>query len=78
MNGSIYINKEATGRIFRFDVHNNRLIGFSTNTVQTLLAGTAVEGDKLFMLPYKDGANTVYFLYALRHSAVDNERMMVI
>lgn len=78
MNGSIFINKEATGRIFRFDINVNRLIGVATNTNQVALGGTAVVGDKMFVLPYTDGGTTVMFGYALRHSAADLVRMLVI
>lgn len=78
MNGQIWINKEATGRIFRFDVDYNRLVPVATNTNQVALGGTAVAGDKMFILPYTDGGTTIYFGYVLRHSSTDLVRMLVI
>lgn len=78
MNGAIYIAKEASGRIFRFDVHNNRLIGLATNTTQAALGGTVVVGDKMFVLPYVDGGTTINFGYMLRHSGTELVRMLVI
>jgi len=76
--GAIYINKEATGRIFRFDVDYNRLLPVATNTNQGALGGTAVVGNRMFLLPYTDGGTTIYFGYVLRHSAADLMRMLVI
>lgn len=78
MDGSIYINKEATGRIFRFDVDFNRLIPFSTNTNQVALGGTAVAGNKMFILTYNDGGTEIKFLYVQRHSSTDLVRMLVV
>lgn len=78
IDGSIYLTKEATGRIFRFDVNKNRIFGFATNTNQSALGGTSVEGDKMFILPYTDGGTTIYFCYVMRHSSSDLMRMMVI
>ena len=47
-NGSIYLMKEATGRLFRFDVVKNVLEPWSTNVYPQ---STAVEGDKLMIVP---------------------------
>jgi hypothetical protein len=76
--GSIYINKEATGRIFRFDVNENRMLPLTLNTVQAALGGAAVVGNKLFMLPYTEDSTTVAYLYAVRQSAADVSRMLLI
>lgn len=78
LNGSIFITKEATGRIFRLDVDMHRLLPVATNTTQVALGGTAVDGDKMFVLPYIDGATTILFGYILRHSGTDLVRMMII
>lgn len=78
INGVIYITKEATGRVFRFDVDFNRLIPVATNTNQVALGGTAVAGNKMFVLPYTDGGTTIMFGYMLRHSSSDLMRMLVI
>lgn len=77
-DGVIFIAKEATGRAFRFEINKNRLVGVSTNTNQSALGGTVVEGDKMFVLPYKDGGTTVLFVYMLRHSSSDLVRMLLI
>lgn len=76
--GFIYINKEATGRIFRFDVSQNELVPVATNTNQVALGGAAVVGDKMFIMPYHDGQTMIYYGYVMRHSAADLVRMMVI
>lgn len=78
IDGAIYIVKEATGRLFRFDVDANRLLPFSTNTNQVALGGAAVAGDKSFFLPYNDGGTELLFLYTVRHSAADLTRMLLI
>lgn len=78
MDGSIFITKEATGRVFKFDVEKNRLIGVSTNTTQAALGGTAVEGDKMFILPFTEGGTKILFGYMLRHSGTELTRMLVI
>ena len=78
MAGGIFLAKEATGRVFRFDVDYNRLMPVATNTNQAALGGTAVDGDKMFVLPYTDGGTTILFGYMLRHSSADLVRMLVI
>ncbi|MCM8595179.1 hypothetical protein [Accumulibacter sp.] len=74
-NGAIYVMKEATGRIFRFDVARNVLEPWSTNVYPQ---STAVEGDKLLIVPYRDGATVIPFLYCQPHSRNELQRMMVI
>ena len=78
LNGTIYINKEATGRIFGFSVNANRLDPIATNTNQSQLGGNAVAGDKIFIHPYVDGATQINFLYAIRNSSSDMMRMLII
>lgn len=78
MDGKIYITKEATGRMFRFDVDGNKLMPFATNTNQVALGGTAVTGNKSFILPYIDGVAEVQFLYVQRHSSTDLVRILII
>lgn len=77
MDGVIYITKEATGRIFAFDINKNLLEPYATNTMQAALGGTAVEGDKVAIVPYIDGATKINFLYQLRHSGGDFTRMLM-
>ena len=78
LSGTIFIAKEATGRLFQFDIDAHKLLPIATNTTQVALGGTVVEGDKMFVLPYKDGATTILFGYMLRHSGTELVRMMVI
>lgn len=76
--GLIYIVKEATGRNFVFNIDKNEISAFATNTCQTALGGTAIEGDKTFFLIYKDGDTEIKFYYSIRHSSSDLVRMIVI
>ena len=78
INGAIYITKESTGRIFQFGIDCNCLQPLATNTTQVALGGTAVVGDKMFILPYVDGGTTINYLYAMRHSGTELVRMMLV
>lgn len=78
VEGGIYITKEATGRVFVLEVDKNRMLPIATNTTQVALGGTAVVGDKLFFLPYEDGATSLHYMYMLRHSGTDLVRMLLI
>lgn len=78
MDGKIYITKEATGRIYKFNVDRNRIIGLATCTMQTALGGTAVVGDKMFVLPFTEDATELLYLYVMRHSGTDLARMLLV
>lgn len=78
INGKIYISKEATGRLFQFDVGRNRIVGLGTCTMQSALGGTAVAGDKLFFLPFNEDTTELTYLYQLRHSGADLARMLLV
>lgn len=78
IDGKIYITKESTGRLFQFDVGRNRIVGLGTCTMQSALGGTAVAGDKLFFLPFNEGATKLVYLYQLRHSGADLARMLLV
>ena len=73
-NGYIYLQKEATGRIFKFNINDWVLQSLATNPV---VQGTAVVGNKLFMLPYIDGGTNISFLYNQRHTGADLYRMLL-
>lgn len=77
MDGHIYITKEATGRVYDFVVARNKLEPYSTNPMQAALGGTAVVGDKMAILPYTDGGTDVHFLYMIRHSGSDINRVLM-
>ena len=64
----IFIAKEATGRIFRFDVVRNVLQPLTTALYPQ---GAVTDGDKLFVLRYKDGATELPILHFRRHSGVE-------
>lgn len=78
LDGAIFINKEATGRMFKLEVDKNRLLPVATNTTQTALGGIAVDGDKMFVLPYTDGGTSLQFNYCVRHSGAELTRMLII
>lgn len=65
LGGYIYIQKDITGRIYKFDVAKNVLKLFVQNPVPN---GAAVVGDKIFMMIYVEGAarSTTYALGSTR------------
>lgn len=75
MDGKIYIQKEATGRIFRLDVANSVLEPFATNLHPQ---STATAGDKMFFTSFSDGGTTIRFFYTMHHTRAELLRMLVI
>lgn len=75
VDGKIYLQKEATGRIFQFDISEFRLLPYSTTNA---MQSTAVVGNKMFILPFEEGATKINFLYSLQHSLTTLVRQMVI
>lgn len=73
IDGSILIQKDTSGRFFRFDVARHVLEPYATNVYPQ---GTLAEGDKLFIQTYKEGGNKVHFLYSMLHSR--NELMRIL
>jgi hypothetical protein len=73
-DGKIYISKEATGRYFMFDVNKNILESLCQNYQPN---GAAVVGNKLWLLPYHDGATDLPFLYQAAHTSNLVTRMAV-
>lgn len=74
-NGMIYITKENTGRIYRFDVAKHALEPLTTNLHPQ---GASCEGDKLVIVTYRDGATTIPFLYTLQQTRIELLRMLLI
>lgn len=74
LNGIIYVQKDAVGRIYRFDVAKNVLEPFVLNPVPQ---GAAVAGDKMFMTTFKDGAE-INYLYTLGNTRPELTRWVVI
>lgn len=75
LHGSIYIQKDATGRIYKFDVANNAIEPFVLNPVPQ---GTATVGDKMILQTYKDGGTEINFLYTLGNTRAELTRWLVI
>lgn len=71
----IYSVKDATGRMFRFDVAKQKLDPFSTLTYPQ---GAATVGDKLFDASYTDGGTTIRWIYLIRNTGTEMFRCMVI
>lgn len=75
LDGYIYVQKDATGRIYRFDVAKHVLEPWVFNPVPQ---GAAVVGDKMFMTTYNDGGDNINFLYALANTRAELTRWLVI
>jgi hypothetical protein len=75
LDGFVYVQKDATGRIYRFDVAKNVLEPFVQNPVPQ---GAAVVGDKMFMTTFIEGASRVNFLYTLGQTRAELTRWLVI
>lgn len=71
----IYSVKDATGRMFRFDVAKQTLDPFTTLTYPQ---GAATVGDKLFDASYTDGGTTIRWVYLIRNTGTEMFRCMVI
>lgn len=73
--GKIYITKEATGRVFVFDVANHELVPLAWSPYPQ---STTVEGDKLLVIPFKDEGTTIPFLYLQHHTRTEITRMLLV
>lgn len=71
----IYIQKEASGRIFRYVIPENRLIPWSTLIYPN---GTATVGDKMWTKTISDGSTVIRWVYTLGHSNTLLFRCMMI
>ena len=75
-NGNfLYIQKEATGRWFRYSFPNNEMDGWG---VTTFTQGTAVVGDTCWDITYKDGATEIIYVYMLLNTSAVLLRQMVV
>lgn len=74
MDGKIFINKEATGRIYQFVIEDNEILPLMANLHPQ---GAAVTGDKMFILPYFDGPTEIQFLYTLLHTRAEMLRVLL-
>jgi hypothetical protein len=71
----IYLQKDATGRWFAYDVVENAMQPWST---MTYTQGAAVLGDTAFDIEYRDGATEVDYIYMLLNTSTVLLRAMVI
>lgn len=73
--GNIYVQKEATGRWFRYDVAKAEMDGWNTMLYPN---STAVIGDTCFEAVYIDGATQIPYVYMLLNTSTIMLRQMVI
>lgn len=73
--GYIYLNKDATGRFFRFDLVKNIMLPWSTLLYPE---STAVLGDKMWTKKITDGNTTITWVYKLRNTGTELFRCMII
>lgn len=73
-DGKIYIQKDATSRIFTFDVALHALIPFCTSPMPQ---GAAITGDKMFFMTYDDGGDKIPYLYSIHNTRSELVRWMV-
>jgi hypothetical protein len=75
LGGTLYIQKEATGRWFAFDIARAEMLPWSTMLYPQ---GAALLGDTAFDVIYKDGATEIYYVYMLLNTSNVLLRQMVI
>ncbi|MGL5098108.1 MAG: hypothetical protein ACRDD1_21180, partial [Planctomycetia bacterium] len=73
--GIIYIQKEATGRIYHFHVNENCLQPFTQSPVPQ---GAAVVGDKMIIQTFTEGATKIRYLYSLTNTSNAFTRWLII
>ena len=72
---SIYAQKDATGRWFRYNVVTSEQDGWST---MTYTQGAAIAGDTAFDVHYNDGATDIDYVYMVLNTSTVMLRAMVI
>lgn len=75
LDGNIYLQKESTGRFFKFDVAMNLLTSLSTNVTPQ---GVVLTGNRMFILPYIDGGTEINFLYSVIHTSPILNRCLLV
>lgn len=65
LNGVVYCQKEATSRFFKLDLSVMRMFPLSSHPYPQ---GAVLEGSKMFLLPYVDGATVIPILYTQLHT----------
>jgi hypothetical protein len=74
-NNAIYVQKDATGRWFRYDVVTSEQDGWST---MTYTQGAAIAGDTSFDVYYSDGATEIDYVYMVLNTSTVMLRAMII
>ena len=76
IGSKLYARKDATKRIFQYDITGNYLYPFATDFYPD---STAVVGDKSFTVTYDDGAggDLIEWLYILQNNGVVLRRIMI-
>jgi hypothetical protein len=75
LDDAIYVQKDATGRWFRYNVVTGNQDGWST---MTYTQGAAVAGDTSFDVHYADGATEIDYVYMVLNTSTVMLRAMVI
>jgi hypothetical protein len=71
----LYIQKDATGRWFRYDFVKSQMDGWSTMLYPN---GAALTGDTAFDAVYRDGATHIEYMYMLLNTSTVMLRQMVV
>jgi hypothetical protein len=71
----LYIQKDATGRWFRYSIPTFELDGWNT---MRFAQGAAVLGDTAFDVTFHDGVVDIVYVYFLLNTSAEMHRMMVI
>ena len=71
---NLFMRKENTNRIFKYDVVYNQIMPFSTLEYPD---GTAVVGDKMFTASLQDGNDYVDWLYVIQSTGQAVHRVMI-
>jgi hypothetical protein len=74
-DNAIYVQKDATGRWFRYNVVTSEQDGWST---MTYTQGSAIAGDTSFDVRYTDGATEIDYVYIVLNTSTVMLRAMVI
>lgn len=74
-NGDVFIQKDATGRFFKYSAPGNQLIPIATDLYAQ---STAVVGDKVFSVTYDDdGGDAINWIYYLGNTTNILRRVMI-
>lgn len=74
-NGTLYIQRDATGRWFAYDIARSELFPWGT---MLYTQGAAIVGDTSFDVVYEDGATDIFYVYMLLNTSNVLLRQMVI